>query len=337
MIKIKLSIPGFYENINISTFTGNKNNLIEGCKFYINDESSQEFDFWFVIDDLFLNHESALIDNKNIYYLTGETFLVSGYYDTTSSLEFLGQFNEIYSSQEIFLKNSYYDLPYLPWMINSNHGFSIFQDNTKDINWFKNNKITKKEKIISIFCSNKIFSDTHKLRLKFTQNIKSHFGNAIDWYGNGINPLDEKWYGIAPYKYHIVLENQSRNNVITEKIYDAYLGESFPIYWGAPNLSNYFNTKSFESIDIYNLKGSIRTIENIILRNLWEERQDYLQESKIKVLNDYNIFKRIANLAKSKMPTKKQSKIIKLNSIKTYSTGLRVKIKNIITKVALKI
>ena len=198
-------------------------------------------------------------------------------------------------------------------------------------------KISKKEKVISIICSKKIYSDSHKLRLKFAQSIKKYFGNTIDWYGNGINQLEAKWDGIAPYKYHIVLENQSRNNVITEKIYDAYLGDSFPIYWGAPNLSNYFSKNSYKSIDIYDLKGSINKIDQIITSNLWEEKLEYLKESKMKVLNEYNLFKRIVNLVQSKPVVNKNYKRIKLNSINTYSEGVRINIKNILMRLASKL
>ena len=337
MLKIKISIPGFLKKISIASFVGNDENITEGCRFYVNEESYEEFDFWFVIDDLFLSQESALIDQENIYFLTGETALKAGYYDSNSKLEFLKQFNQIYSSQDIFLDNAHYDIPYLPWMINSNHGNSVYEKTSRDVNWLTNNRITKKDKIASVFCSNKIYNDNHKLRLKFVQRIKSYFGEAIDWYGNGINQLDEKWNGIAPYKYHIVLENQSRDNIITEKIYDAYLGDSFPIYWGAPNIGNYFNPKSFETIDIWNLHGSIEKIKKIIFSNLWEERGESIQKSKLRVLDEYNIFKRIAKLAKSKTQVKKRSKIIKLNSTNTYSDGLRLKLKDNIIRLANKI
>ncbi|GIR20298.1 hypothetical protein CM15mP35_05590 [bacterium] len=38
MINIKLTIPGQKQNISISQFTGNNNNEINGCKFWINTE-----------------------------------------------------------------------------------------------------------------------------------------------------------------------------------------------------------------------------------------------------------------------------------------------------------
>ena len=73
--------------------------------------------------------------------------------------------------------------------------------------------------------------------------MKSHFGSQLDWYGNGVNEIQRKHEGILDYKYHIVLENESRNNLISEKIFDSMLGLSVPIYYGAPNISEYFNAQ----------------------------------------------------------------------------------------------
>ena len=43
----------------------------------------------------------------------------------------------------------------------------------------------------------------------------------------GVNSLNDKWDGIHDYKYHIVLENEA-NYLISEKLFDSYLGLSFP-------------------------------------------------------------------------------------------------------------
>ena len=105
---------------------------------------------------------------------------------------------------------------------------------------------------------------------KSNDKLKEHFKDKLDWYGNGINPLDRKWDGIAPYKYHLTLENQSTYNVITEKLYDAFLGLSYPIYWGAPNVNDYFEDNSLIKINLNDLKGSIQIIEKVIAENYYE-------------------------------------------------------------------
>lgn len=297
MLNIKISIPGFSDKLNISQFVGNTQNIGFGCKFYINDSTLRETDYWFVIDDLQLQQETVYVAKEKIYFITAEIVHEKGYYDSPRAKTFLDQFSKIISPYDIYRENAKYDLTFLPWMINANHGPSIYESSIRDINWFNENHVINKSKLISVFCSDQQLTVDHRLRLKFVEAIKIHFGETLDWFGNGINPLPRKWDGIAPYKYHIVLENQAQNNVITEKLYDCFLGMAYPIYYGAPNVNEFFNPRSMTQIDIMDYNGSIRKIEEVIHDDRWKQRFPLLVESKSRVLNDHNIFKRIAEIS----------------------------------------
>jgi hypothetical protein len=300
MLKIKVSIPGFSDNLNISQFVGNNDNIAFDCKFYVNDPSLKEADHWFVIEDLQRQDETVLVNRDCVFFLSAEVVHPRGYYDSTRLNLFLEQFNAIFTCNDIYRDNSFYVLPFLPWMINSNHGPSTFGKSDRDVEWLRKNNKIEKTKMISVICSNQNLTADHRLRLKFVNAIKDHFGDTLDWYGNGINPLKEKWDGIAPYKYHIVLENQSRNNIITEKLFDSFLGLSYPIYYGAPNVKEYFNANSLTQIDIFDLRNSIKKIEILLEGNESDIRIKEILESRNKVLFDYNLFKRIADIALKK-------------------------------------
>ena len=296
MIKIKLSIPGFENDLNLSQFLGNAENTFQNCKFYVNDSNIKEVDFWFVMDDLQELKESVIVDPDNIYFISAEVVYPKGYYDTEDKLKFLDQFAKIISCHDIFRENATFDIPFLGWMINANHGPSIFGKTYRDINWLSNLDTLEKKNKISVFCSNKITTPDHQLRYKFVKILKKHFGDSLDWYGNGIQSVAQKWDGIAPYKYHIALENQSRHNIITEKIYDSYLGLAYPIYWGAPNLNEYFPKQSFTRIEIFDWRNSIKKIEHVLLRQEWEKSLPLLIQCKNKVLTDYNPYQRIGKM-----------------------------------------
>ena len=137
------------------------------------------------------------------------------------------------------------------------------------------------------------------MRLKFVKALKKHFGDALDWFGNGIQPLEQKWDGIAPYKYHLVLENQLRIDVITEKLYDSFLGLAYPIYYGAPNVGDYFDPKSMATINILDLHGSIKKIEQILTADPYQAALPALVESKNRVLTKCNLFERIVDLCQA--------------------------------------
>lgn len=323
MMKIKVSIPGFGDCLSLSQFLGTRDNNYGNYRFYVNDHNAKEVDFWFVIDDLQLCHEEVYIDPNKIYYLTAEAIYPAGYFDSSDKDAFIDQFSKIYTCHDILKTNACSQPPFLSWMINANHGPSLFQETHRDINWLKKLDFLDKPKKVSIICSSKILTMDHYVRFKFVSKLKDHFGEALDWYGNGVSSVEQKWDAISPYEYHIVLENQSRNNVITEKIFDSYLGLAYPIYWGAPNLDDYFHPSSFSRIDPYNLNGSIATIERLIDSDDYCSKRDLLVSSKNDVLEKLNPFVRMCKIAdEHNIPSIK--KLVTLNSMKWYRNNSAV-------------
>jgi len=298
MLKVKVSIPGFDNNLDISQYVGNDDGIWDGCKFYVNDPDVREVDFWFVVDDLQCPVERVRVNPDCVYYLTAEVVYDVGHFDVYYRSKYLDQFSQIISCHDIYRDNARNELPFLSWMINANHGSSLFSKSVRDVGWL--NALTNLEKIkeLSVFCSDKAITADHRLRLKFVTALKDYFGDRLDWFGNGINALPEKWDGIAPYKYHIVLENKVAHDVITEKLYDSYLGLAFPIYSGAPNVGEYFSRDSYLEINIRDLWGSIRRIEEVLKAEEWKNNYSALLKSKNLVLNQYNPYARMARIAK---------------------------------------
>lgn len=295
MITIKLSLPGF-EDVDISQFIGRTDNTVRDCVFYVNRDDIKVADYWVCLEAPYKTVETCRVKKDNVFFLNAETAWPIFFYDSELKKNFLMQFGRIYTCHDIYATHAFFGLPYLPWMINANHGQSVFSSHARDRLFFEQLTSLPKTKSLSVFCSNQTWTEDHKLRLKFVKALKVHFGDKIDWFGNGIQPLEKKWDGIAPYKYHIALENQSRNNVITEKLYDTFLGLAYPIYYGAPNASEYFDSNSFSTIDIVDLKGSINKIEQILDSDLYEQRLSAIIASKNLVLSKYNLFERIADI-----------------------------------------
>ena len=68
-------------------------------------------------------------------------------------------------------------------------------------------------------------------------------GIDADVIGRGYNSFEKKSDGLAPYRYSIVIENVRESSYFTEKLIDAFLTETVPIYWGAPNIGEFFYTE----------------------------------------------------------------------------------------------
>jgi len=56
---------------------------------------------------------------------------------------------------------------------------------------------------------------------------------------------------LSPYKFTIAFENDIYPGYQTEKLYDAMLTNSIPIYFGDPLVADIFNTKSFINVSEY--------------------------------------------------------------------------------------
>jgi len=63
----------------------------------------------------------------------------------------------------------------------------------------------------------------------------------------GILPagVDGKIEFLKDYKFNMCFENSSHPGYATEKLFEAYLGKTIPIYWGSTTISCDFNTKAF--------------------------------------------------------------------------------------------
>jgi predicted PilT family ATPase len=147
-----------------------------------------------------------------------------------------------------------------------------------------------KDKLISIIVSDKSFTKGHRSRVKFVKKLKKELGEDIDIFGKGYNEIVDKWEAIAPYKYTIVIENSSYNNYWTEKLADAFLGQSYPVYYGCKNIYDYFPEDSLSLIDIRKSDKAIKKIREIIDNNLYEKSLDNIKKSKDLILDKYQLF-----------------------------------------------
>lgn len=106
----------------------------------------------------------------------------------------------------------------------------------------RNCKLYKKSKLISIVASNKNYAPGHQLRHSL---ISSLGANCVDLFGTGYNEFPHTDEGrLMPFKdymFSIVIENSRMDNYFTDKIVDCFAVGTIPLYWGAPNIGNYFD------------------------------------------------------------------------------------------------
>ncbi len=93
---------------------------------------------------------------------------------------------------------------------------------------------------MSLIASAKRDQPGHKLRHEMVEHVQQR-GLDVQVMGRGYTPFKEKSDGLAPFRYSVVIENVRQRNYFSEKLIDAILCETVPIYWGCPNIGDFID------------------------------------------------------------------------------------------------
>ena len=175
----------------------------------------------------------------------------------------------------------------------------------------------KRDKKVCAIISNKKTCQGHLKRLNFIKYFCQRYPGVLDVYGAGMDKegLGDNFKGqsvfgdgtkldwLTQYEYSICLENGQKNGYFSEKIVDAFMAYTVPIYWGAPDIKNYFPEKSFYTIDVTNSSSPTEVLA-IISRPVTQAMINNLQLSRNRVMEQYNwwpsIQKIIASIGRKK-------------------------------------
>lgn len=189
----------------------------------------------------------------------------------------------------------------------------------EDYDTMKKMDVCYKSKKISTICSNKQQGHTgHQQRYLFTKQLEQEIPE-LERFGRGFRWIDKKAEALDTYEFHVAIENQIGENIWTEKLADAFLGYTVPIYCGCPNVYDYFPKDSLIQIDINDVSGSLKTIKEIIAKEgEYERRFEAVKEARRRVLEEYNLLAMIHKIIENSEP---RSSTIQKNQ-KIYSRRL---------------
>jgi hypothetical protein len=258
----------------------NKSSMWDGNKFEIQN-NAQQCDFW-IIHEGISEIETAFCNKKNCILIIGEEKSKKDYDPL-----YLNQFGAVITTRDDLKHHNIIKWHYIcPWHVKKTYN---------DLNLFT--KI-EKSKVLSSICSNSTYTEGQKKRYAFVNKIIGHFKDEINAYGRGYDYVIDKFDGLAPYKYSIAIENSVFPDYWTEKIMDCYLSLTMPIYYGCPNIYDFFPKESLIAIDINDYKNSILTIEQAIEEKYYEKYFEQIAISKNLILNKYQILPAILEIIK---------------------------------------
>ncbi len=153
----------------------------------------------------------------------------------------------------------------------------------------------KAQDISCVYSSKRQWHTLHAQRFAFIATIKAELPE-LSLFGRGATPMDDKAEALAPFRYHLAVENHIAPHHFTEKLTDAFLGRCLPFYAGAPNASDYFPQGSYIPVDIRDPDKSARIIRQAIADKTWERRLPLIEEARQRVLEEHHVFAVIARI-----------------------------------------
>jgi hypothetical protein len=166
--------------------------------------------------------------------------------------------------------------------------------------WIQNRKIYTKTKDVSIIVSNKNRPGVkgYEVRLNYLKKLLEkgidHFGrgfkNELPWVYkfNGVTESG-KLIGLKDYRFSFAFENDNYPGVFCEKLTDCFATGTIPIFWGNPEIGDFFDLNGMiifnENLDIDSLNEDFYLSKMDSIRRNFElalnlpSSEDYIYEN----------------------------------------------------------
>ncbi|WP_153557928.1 glycosyltransferase family 10 domain-containing protein [Roseimaritima sediminicola] len=261
-------------------------------QFVVN-EPLERCDAWVVFEEV-PEPLSTVCPPENTLFVSAEPPALRAYRGT-----FLDQFRWVLTCHDVKHRGKIAWQQGHPWHV----GVDRDRDDrsTWDYDRIAADPADQKPSLISTVISTKEITAAHRARRRFVAMLKETLGDQFDVFGRGYLGIADKWDAVAPYRFHLVLENEQRPDYMTEKISDAFLAGAYPFYFGCPNAEQYFPGTAFTPIDIFRPQAAIETILADIAAERDRQRRADVLEARRRVLNEHNFFPLIARLLSERM------------------------------------
>lgn len=129
----------------------------------------------------------------------------------------------------------------------------------------------RKEKDISILCSDKVMCPLHKFRLELARKCKQeHLAHTFGKFDGGayVQSIDEC---LDAFRFSIVIENDVSDYYFSERLTSCFAAQTIPVYLGARRISDFFNPDGIIFLEDTDLERAARTLAQCT-KEVYEER-----------------------------------------------------------------
>jgi|TARA_B100000035_G_scaffold265092_1_gene237333 hypothetical protein len=134
---------------------------------------------------------------------------------------------------------------------------------------------------ITFVTSSKIQTPGHKLRLEiYDYLVDVDDVNGLQVYQHQSPPFHETRNDFFDKAmFHIAVENSQQQNYFTEKVIDCFASKTVPIYFGCPNLGDWFD---MDGVITFNDRKDLKKVLSNINEDWYHERKDVIEDNYIR-------------------------------------------------------
>jgi hypothetical protein len=148
--------------------------------------------------------------------------------------------------------------------------------------------VHQKSKDVSIILSSKRTTTGHRFRHLVLENFQK-----IDSFGFN-NPIDKKITALKDYRFSVVIENCQKDYYFSEKLIDAFITGTMPIYWGCPSIGEFFDTNGMLIIDnIDDLEIAMKSLNETFYESKLDSIKHNFEAAKKYLVADNIIYNKI--------------------------------------------
>jgi|TARA_R110000851_G_scaffold848_3_gene2888 hypothetical protein len=135
-------------------------------------------------------------------------------------------------------------------------------------------KIYKKSKFLSMIASNKRTTEGHNFRHTIAKSLASK--HNIEMWGSGYKRFNDKLDPLSEYHFSISVMNSKIDNFFTEILIDNFMVGTVPIFWGCPNIGEYFDERGIITFNTLNELDVI--LDNLTIKD-YTDKLDFIQKN----------------------------------------------------------
>ena len=159
-------------------------------------------------------------------------------------------------------------------------------------------KIQKKSKLASIIISKKgkdieisKLARGHKLRHLIVDNLITKRNLDVDLWGRAYKSFDYKMDPLGQYYFSLSITNAKHENYFNDNLVDCFRLGTIPVFWGCPNIGDFFNTDGILSFDTGpELLDILESISPDLYHQKLEAVKDNLKRAESFFDSDDNLF-----------------------------------------------